>query len=150
MIELNIQIDGFKRIDFNKKKIRQTLRSAGRGIQRSARRLIAHKSISGADDYPGKKTGRLQRSIQYKVSRSGFLVKIAPQKISGMEAFYPAFLFYGVTHKSHQANHQTPNKNRVWRIAPRANFMQDALMERRSAVKHELHNALLDALIPRR
>lgn len=150
MIELSIQIDGFKRIDFNKKKVRQTLRGAGRDIQRSARRLLAHQATSEAGDYPGKKTGRLQRSIQYKVSRSGFLVKIAPQKISGMEAFYPAFLFYGVAQQSKQTNHQTPKKNGVWRIAPRANFMQNALTERRSAVRHELRNALRDALVPRK
>jgi hypothetical protein len=148
VLELNVHWAGFQGIDFDRKKIRHSLRQAGREVQRSARRLIAHKAISAAGDYPGKQSGQLQRAIKSKVSKYGFLVRVAPQKTATMTAFYPAFLHYGIRNKAGHRGQQS--KSGSWRIAPRANFMQDALNERRHRIRELLREALQRALVPRK
>lgn len=135
MLELNVKLDGFSKIDFDKKKIRKTMRTLGRDVQKAARRLVARRAISGAGEYPGRETGRLWRAIKYKVSRPGFLVKIMPVKTADMDAYYPAFLRYG-------------SKSR--KIAPRKNYMTDALESRRDTARGALRNALQDSLKPRK
>ncbi|MFS9668785.1 hypothetical protein, partial [Klebsiella pneumoniae] len=49
----------------------------------------------GEEGYPINRTGATLESITFKVSRSGFLVKVAPHKTSRMEEYYPAYLHYG-------------------------------------------------------
>ncbi|MCC7005892.1 MAG: HK97 gp10 family phage protein [Ottowia sp.] len=150
MCELNVLLQGYTRIDFDKKKIRKVMRKMGRDVQREARRLVARKAISSAGAYPGKQTGRLQRSIKSKVSKSGFLVRIAPQKSSEMKDFYPAFLYYGVTGQARRKDQKAPTQTGRWRIAPRANFMQEALDQRRAVVRAELRDVLRNTLVPRK
>ncbi|MCC7005067.1 MAG: HK97 gp10 family phage protein [Ottowia sp.] len=150
MFELNVLLQGYTRIDFDKKKIRKVMRKMGRDVQREARRLVARKAISSAGAYPGKQTGRLQRSLKSRVSKSGFLVRIAPQKSSEMKDFYPAFLYYGVTGKARRKDQKAQTQTGRWRIAPRANFMQEALDQRRAVVRAELRDVLRDALVPRK
>ncbi|MEM4988828.1 hypothetical protein V8G57_15650 [Collimonas sp. H4R21] len=129
-----LHIEGFegfdKRIDFDKKRVRKGMQKVGRIVQREGRKL----AVSGGD-YPKRKAGLLARSIKVKVSRSGFLVRIAPQKIAGMRDFYPAYLNYGVK-----------NKHGGWRIRPKGNYMADALERKQDDVRHELTGALDGAL----
>ena len=136
MFEVNATLEGFSRIDFDKKKIRKALRIEGRAVQKLARKLVSKRILNSAGDYPAKRTGALMRSIKVKVSRPGFLVKIAPQKTAEMgKDFYPAFLHYGST------------KNN---LAPRKNFMTDALDARREVSRVAIIKALEGALIPRK
>ena len=135
MLEVNVKFEGFSKIDFDRKKIRKTMRVLGRDVQKEARRLVARRAISGAGEYPGKQTGRLWRAVKYKVSKPGFLVKIMPQKTADMKDYYPAFLLYG-------------SKKRD--LAPRKNYMTDALESRRSTARGALRNALIDSLKPRK
>lgn len=134
MLEIHETIEGHSRIDFDKAKVRRALRSLGRDVQKTARRLVARRAISQAGDYPGRQSGELWRGIKYRVSRSGFLVKIMPEKTPTMDAYYPAFLHYGVAKRN---------------LAPRRNYMTDALASRRSAVRASLRDALADSLVPR-
>lgn len=136
MLEINATLEGFSRIDFDGKKIRKTMRLLGRDVQKEARRLVARRAISGAGEYPGKQTGTLWRAIKYRVSRPGFLVRIQPDKTSEMGAdFYPAFLRYGSTKRN---------------LAPRGNYMTDALESRRNMARDAIKRALKDALVPRK
>ena len=136
MFEVNATIEGFSRIDFDKKKIRKALQIEGRAVQKLARKLVSKRIINSVGDYPAKRTGTLMRSIKSKVSRSGFLVKIAPQKTAEMgKYFYPAFLHYGST------------KNN---LKPRKNFMTDSLDARRETSRVAILHALEGALIPRK
>lgn len=132
-LEIFETITGHSRIDFDKKKIRRAMRKFGAEIRKDARRRVSRRAVSGPGDYPGRDSGELFRSIKSKVSRPGFLVRISPEKTAGMKDFYPAFLFYGVT----------------GRIAPRRNYMVDALESRREFVQAGLRAALQDALVPR-
>ena len=135
MFEVNATLQGFSRIDFDKKKVRKALRIEGRAVQKIARKLVSKRVLNSNGDYPARRTGRLMRSIKVKVSRPGFLVKIAPQKTNEMKDFYPAFLHYGSV------------KNN---LAPRKNFMTDALDSRREVSRMAIMQALEGALIPRR
>lgn len=158
--------DSYGKLDFEKKEIRKSMRLAGVLIQRLAKGLVNRKQTSKADEYPGQKSGKLRRSIKYKVSRSGFLVRISPQKISGMDAFYPAYLHYGVR-KGEAIKRLAPGmgkgkKNRRaagaraklaearklegWRVTPRGNFMEKALELGSSRVKQVLTRGFADSL----
>jgi len=135
VFETNVTIQGHERIDFDKKKIRKAMRLRGRDIQKEARRLIARRAISAPGEYPGRRKGRLWRSIKYKVSRSGFLVRVAPYMTAEMgEDFYPAFLYYGSSRG----------------LKKRDNYMEKAHENRREASRAALTAALQDSLIPRK
>lgn len=172
MFDLNVRLDGFTRIDFERKKIRKALRAAGRAIQKEARRLVSRRAISNPGEYPGKTSGKLQRSIQVKLSKSGFLVRVAPYDKSGsMGVFYPALLYYGTKglgkigklapgegrgksnrrrrgERAALISERKSNQNYI--VAPRANYMADALETRRSAARKVVFDALQDSLIPRK
>jgi hypothetical protein len=142
-VEVHVGWTGHSRIDFDKKKIRKVMRARGRDIQKEARRLVARRAVSEPGEYPGRDTGTLWRSIKSKVSRSGFLVRIAPQKTPEMgKDFYPAFLWYGVRRKGGA-------EGSGWRIEARANYMTEALDRRREVSQTTIKAALQDALIPR-
>lgn len=152
LLETNVTIDGFSRIDFDGRQVRKSMRVLGRDVQKEARRLIARRAISGADEYPGRQTGKLWRAIKYHVSRSGFMVRIQPDKTGEMEYFYPASLHYGIRKmrsialaKRHKKQPDGP-----YRLAPRANFMTDALENRNQHTRSVLRGTLQDALIPRK
>ncbi|MBC7209313.1 MAG: hypothetical protein H5U33_02210, partial [Pseudomonas sp.] len=91
----------------------------------------------GQDGYPVNRSGATTDSIGYKVSRSGFLVRVAPSKTASMRAFYPAYLHYGVRRKSGGG----------WRIKPRDNYMTDALVDSRDEVRRILQQAFSAALL---
>lgn len=131
------KFDMYGKLDFDKKQIRKAMRYAGKEVQSTAKGLVSQRRSSKRDQFPGKKTGTLQRSIKAKVSRSGFMVIIKPYKTSQMEEFYPAYLHYGVRNgavrgKSHKAG---ASGGSGWRIAPRKNYMQEALYQKQGRVK---------------
>jgi hypothetical protein len=135
-LETNVTIDGFSRIDFDKKRVRKGMRIVGRDVQKEARRLVARRAISGAGDYPGRQTGAMWRAIKYKVSRSGFMAIVRPNKTAEMgKDFYPAFLFYGSEKRNLKA---------------RKNFMTDAQSNREQNSRSVLRGVLQDSLIPRK
>lgn len=150
MLEVNQTITGHSRIDFDKVKIRRAMRKIGAEVRKEARRLVARRAISVPGQYPGRGTGALMRSIKARVSKPGFLVRIAPDKTSDMgKDFYPAFLWFGVTGNARRKDHRAQPKNGAWRIAPRENYMIDALESRRESVRSTLRDALMDSLKPR-
>lgn len=127
--------DQFERDVFNKRKIRAGMRKVGQLITGRAQMNLALGG--GQDGYPINRTGATTDSIGYKLSRSGFLVRVAPSKSASMKAFYPAYLHYGVRRKSGGG----------WRIKPRDNYMTDALVDSRAEVQRILQQALAAALL---
>ena len=156
--------DNFQRDAFDKKQIRAGMRKAGRLIvQRAQMNLALGK---GRDGYPVNRSGATLQSIAFKVSRSGFLVKIAPRKTAAMAEFYPAYLHYGVK-SGRRLGKLAPGKGKgksnrraagvraaalaeraagEWRIKPRDNYMADALQDSSADVQSILSAAFAAAL----
>ncbi|KVF27642.1 hypothetical protein [Burkholderia vietnamiensis] len=136
-IALHIEgFEGFDRsIDFDKREVRKGMRKAGRIVERRAKALVASGGRSAPGQYPARQTGRLQRSIKTKVSRSGFMVKVMPQKVAGMKDFYPAFLYYGARRRSGARRDRRSRGPSNWRIEPRGNYMVDAKNDGASEVR---------------
>ncbi|MGK3120455.1 hypothetical protein QZH45_14190 [Pseudomonas corrugata] len=156
--------DKFERDAFDKRKIRAGMRKVGLLItQRAQMNLVLGK---GQDGYPINRTGATVESVTFKVSRSGFLVRISPTKTSAMEEFYPAYLHYGVK-QGRRPGKLAPGKGKgrknrraagararlvaeraagEWRIKPRDNYMADALQDSASQVKSILSAAFAAAL----
>ncbi|RTY68066.1 hypothetical protein EKA85_10400 [Pseudomonas veronii] len=162
-----IHIEGFEKFEreaFDKKKIRAAMRKAGKLVRQRAQMNIA--LARGQDSYPLNRTGALLGSINFKVSRSGFMVKVAPYKTGAMKDYYPAYLHYGVRQGSRikklapgegrgKSNRRRSGaraalvearKSNGWRIEPRANYMSDALQDSGSDVRAILSRAFADAL----
>lgn len=156
--------DNFERDAFDKKKIRAGMRKAGLLVaQKGQMNLVLGK---GQEGYPVNRTGETVQSIKFKVSRSGFLVKISPTLTPAMGEFYPAYLFYGVK-QGRRPGKLAPGKGKgrknrraagararlvaeraagEWRIKPRNNYMADALQDSSSQVESILKAAFADAL----
>ncbi|VVP41237.1 hypothetical protein PS865_04868 [Pseudomonas fluorescens] len=156
--------DNFQRDAFDKRKIRAGMRKVGLLIvQRAQMNLVLGKGQVG---YPVNRTGATVESVTYKVSRSGFLVRISPTKTSAMEEFYPAYLHYGVK-KGRKLGKLAPGQGKgksnrrargeraaamaeraagEWRIKPRDNYMADALQDSASQVQSILSTAFANAL----
>jgi len=139
MFDLYTTLDGFSIIDFDKKKIRAALRLEATPIRDLAKKAVSHRQRSDPRMNPGSRTGLLKKSIKAKVSRSGFLVAIAPFRIGRMNknnnAFYPAYLLYGT---------------RDGTLRPRNNYIADAFNARKDHARESIKNALENALIPRK
>lgn len=158
LFSTHVQIDGFERLDFDKKKVKAAMRKIGALIRGDARKKVALSAIkrskgkerytgSQPGQYPRKKSGTLRKSISYKVSRPGFMVKVQPDaRAFKADNFYPAFLWYGVTGNARRKDRKAQVKNGKWRVAPRANYMADALQERDAEVRRVLGDALYDAI----
>lgn len=135
-VQMNVTLGGsFERIDFRKAPVRKAMDRIGRVVRFRARRMVARRAVSRPGDYPGLDSGDLLRSINYKVSKSGFMVLIQPDKITGMEAFYPAFLWSG-----------TRNRRRGGTLEKRDNYMVDAMNYSAPYIRRELHAALVEGL----
>lgn len=156
--------DNFERNAFDKRKIRAGMRKVGLLItQRAQMNLVLGK---GQEGYPVNRTGTTVESVSFKVSRSGFLVRISPTKTSAMEEFYPAYLHYGVK-KGRKLGKLAPGTGKgksnrradgarasalaerasgEWRIKPRDNYMADALQDSASQVQSILSAAFAAAL----
>lgn len=156
--------DNFQRDAFDKRKIRAGMRKAGLLVaQRAQMNLVLG---GGQDGYPTSRTGRTVESVIFKVSKSGFLVRVSPTKTSAMEDFYPVYLHYGVK-KGRKLGKLAPGQGRgksnrraagaraaavaeraagEWRIKPRDNYMADALQDSASQVQSILSTAFANAL----
>lgn len=162
-----LHVEGFDNLErdiFDKRKIRAGMRKVGLLItQRAQMNLVLGK---GQDGYPVSRTGATVESVSFKVSRSGFLVRISPTKTSAMEEFYPAYLHYGVK-KGRKLGKLAPGAGKgkanrraagaraaalaerasgEWRIKPRDNYMADALQDSASQVQSILSAAFAAAL----
>lgn len=153
--------DSLPRDIFDKKKIRAGMRKAGRLVmQRAQMNLALARDDEG---YPVNRTGATLNSISFRVSKSGFLVRVAPKKTSAMKEYYPAYLYYGVKRGARlsrlKAGEQHTGKrrrdgirlrearrNNDWLIAPRDNYMADALQDSNSEVQAILSAAFAAAL----
>ncbi len=156
--------DQFHRDSFDKRKVRAAMRRAGQIV--SGRAKMNLSLASAGSNYPRIQKGVLRDSIEMKVSRSGFLVKIAPKKTSGMKDFYPAYLHYGVKQggrlkklapgqgvgksnrrkKGQRQAEIAARRSLGWRIAPRANYIADALEDEASRVRAVLSAGFRRAL----
>lgn len=156
-----LHIEGFEKFDreaFDKKKVRAGMRKAGRLVTGKAQMNLA--LARGNAGYPRVRTGRLLNSVTFKVSRSGFMVKVAPKKTGDMQAFYPAYLHYGVKQggrikgrpsgsrraRGARADLVAARRAGGWRIDPRDNYMADALQDSSSQVESILKAAFAAAL----
>lgn len=162
-----LHVEGFDNFDrdvFDKRKIRAGMRKAGKLVTQRAQMNLALGK--GQEGYPVNRTGATLESINFKVSRAGFLVKVAPRKTEAMKEFYPAYLHYGVK-KGHRLAKLAPGKGKgksnrrapgqraaalaeraagEWRIRPRGNYMADALQDSKSQVQAILAEAFAAAL----
>lgn len=133
--ELDLQ-----RTDFDKRKFKPFLRVIGGKLRKSARVRVNSYWTSKPNTYPGKKSGALQRAISVKYFRSGYGLKLQqdmPKRRAGdtkEEAFYPAFLRYGVKGKG------------SWRIAPRKNYIEDAFNLHREEMVNSVAQVLGESL----
>jgi hypothetical protein len=167
-VYVHVDFPSAKTVVFNRRIVRRAFHKIGREIQADARQRISqrHGSLPGED--PGYWSGATVRSIGYYVPsasgrRPGFMVKIAPNQKRGRgmtpmqlhsgpgsSGFYPAYLFYGVRRgavrtKSH---HKGASGGNGWRIAPRGNYMTEALKDKKYWTERTLFNALRRAVIP--
>lgn len=128
--------EGFdKKIDFDKSKIRAAMRKAGKIVRNRARDDLLKGTSNGAG-YPAVRKGTLRNSIGIKVSRSGFLVRVRPEKTPAMgKSYYPAYLHYGVRAKAGG-----------WRIEPHENYMVDALQQSETEIESVLRPAFAAAI----
>lgn len=153
--------DNFEREAFDKSKIRAGMRKAGRLVTQRAQMNLA--LARGRDGYPINRTGTTLASITLRVSRPGFLVKVAPRKTGAMKEYYPAYLHYGVKRgarlqrlKPGQKNDSRRERERrklragrqgsEWLISPRDNYISDALQDSGPQVRNILAAAFAQAL----
>jgi hypothetical protein len=140
--------EGFDRsVDFDKAQIRKAMRAAGRLVVKEAQSLVSG-GPSGPGKYPAKRTGRLRKSIKARVSRSGFLVRVEPKTGGSVPASDPyfAYLHYGVRKGASRRKDHQAQAGGAYRIAPRANYMADALQHEAPAVRSLLSQALAAGL----
>lgn len=148
---------------FNRARVRRAFVTIGQRHMRDARRLVMRRARSAPGENPGYQTGRLARSIGYMVpraskKRAGFMTRIAPNQRNGKGNrmisgdFYPAFLFFGVRGgaKRRRSHHRGASGGSGWRLAPRNNFMVEALEKNRSWTRYFLARELRKSLKPER
>lgn len=138
---LHIDFQQPSHLVFDRKMVRRAFVAIGQEHLRKSRQLISSRNGSAAGKNPGFRSGLLTQSIGYYVPnaskrRPGFMVRIAPNQKRGkgrtasiIGDYYPSFLLYGVRRgakrgKSHKRGGSGGNG---WRIAPRNNFMTEAL-----------------------
>ncbi|VWD15024.1 hypothetical protein [Burkholderia contaminans] len=145
---IGLHIEGFegfdRSIDFKKGKVRAAMRKAGRLVTGQAQMNLA--LARGAECYPRVRSGALLDSVSFKVSRSGFLVRIAPKKSADMSAPYFVYLHYGVRRGAKRRKDRRAQPTGPYRIKPRANYMVDALDEKSGEIRQILSAALMSAL----
>lgn len=131
-VGLAVGLDFHKTIDYDRKAMRKALNAGGALLRKEARRIVSRKAVSLPGEAPGVVTGRLMRSIGIVTRGSkGGWVKVGPRTIKG-SAFYPAFLFHGTD-----------------TLAPRENYMVQALENQAEPVRNHIRAALAQSLVPR-
>ncbi|WP_175692703.1 hypothetical protein [Burkholderia ambifaria] len=146
--KIALHVDGFegfdRRIDFKKGRVRAAMRKAGRLVAGQAQMNLA--LARGAEGYPRVRSGALRDSIAFKVSRSGFLVRVEPKKTERMKAPYFVYLHYGVRRGVRSGKGRRKQSSGAYRIKPRANYMVDALADKSAEVREIIAAALASAL----
>ncbi|MBI0275665.1 hypothetical protein I6H07_07415 [Hafnia alvei] len=177
-IYVHVDFPGAQTVQFKRPVVRRAFAKIGKEIQKTARdRVSSHRgSLPGQD--PGWESGELYKSIGFYVPRAtgrrpGFMVAIAPNQKRGRgmtpiqakdgpnsSGFYPAYLQFGVRRGARAQIKKGKHGKEVrvkkagasggsgWRIAPRANFMTEALADKKSWAERTLFNALKRAVIP--
>lgn len=123
--------------DFDKKELRKGFRKVGAGVAKIAKKLSGKKGLSLPGEFPGKQTGIFQKSLSYKVSRSGFSVAIKPYSKGKVQSafkergFYPAFVVYGhAAPKKSKRSRSHKRQDASGKVAkPRANPVVEAVQE---------------------
>jgi len=160
LFNVHVEFPKWNEIEFNKRPVRRAFQKIGEVHMRDARRLIMRRTPSRPGGNPALQTGLLAKSIGYYVPpattrRPGFMVRIAPNQRRGkgqrshiIGPFYPAFLSYGVRRgaKRQKSHHKGKSGGSGWRIAPRNNYMVQALEARRAWTKYVLLRALRGSL----
>lgn len=167
-----------KTVQFKRPVVRRAFAKIGRVIQAASRDRVSQRHGSAPGQDPGYYSGRMARSIGWFVPRAssrrpGFMVKISPNQKKGREmtpiqpkdgphssGFYPAYLQFGVRRGARAQIKQGKNGKQVrvkkagasggsgWRIAPRNNFMIEALNDKRYWTEKTLFAALKRAVRP--
>ncbi|WP_312292806.1 hypothetical protein [Atlantibacter hermannii] len=148
-------------LEFNRSRVRRAFVRIGQVHMRDARRLVMKRGRSEPGDNPRYRSGRLARSIGYMVpkassKRPGFMTRIAPNQKNGQGNrmiegdFYPAFLFFGVRKgaKRERSHRRGGSGGNGWRIAPRNNFMIQALNKNRDWTRYYLLRELRQSVRP--
>lgn len=137
-IQAMLGIEGFENIrlmQFKRGPMRRAFRAAGRAVAREAKKKIS----TGGGKYPGKRTGRMAKSLNVKIGSKGLYAKVRhlmpnpPSKWAKDprgEAFYPAFLHSGTSRG----------------LRSRGNWIADALRDQEVDIRDRLRAALTEAL----
>lgn len=156
-------------VDFDKKKVRKVILSEARIIRKIARRLVARKAISSPGEMPGRVTGSLFRSIKvFSGKKNGMFAVVRPHKTAEMDVFHPGLLYLGSKRRlgklaagegkglsNRRARHERESAlaarsaSSSFIIEPRANYMEEAMTQRRYAARDAIAAAVKSALIPR-
>lgn len=148
--ELHIkETDNFVQYDYDRKAVRKAMRAAAKIVKDRSRRLV--NTTGKRNNYPSRRTGTLANSIRARLSRSGFMARIAPEKTARMKEFYPAYLHYGVKKNPLRGKERARARRRgqlqgPWLIKPRGNYMVDALRSTTRKVSEVLINGFKEAL----
>ena len=147
---VGVSVDpGFKKIDYDGKALKKPLRESGNEVRKLARKLISRQAVSEAGQFPGQQTGTMAKSIKVKVSRYGYLVRIAPTKTDAMPVYYPAFVVYGHRGPNSETKQEArAHKKRYGKkvAAPRKNFVVEAAKKYEKTFQSEMFDALGDAI----
>lgn len=147
---VGVSVDpGFKKIDYDGKALKKPLRKSGNEVRKLARKLISRQAVSEAGQFPGKQTGTMAKSIKVKVSRYGYLVRIAPTKTDAMPVYYPAFVVYGHRGPNSETKQEArAHKKRYGKkvAAPRKNFVPEAADKYAKTFQSEMFDALGEAI----
>lgn len=119
--------------DFDKKAVRKGMRTIGSDVRKIARKLVSHRGVSRPGEYPGKRTGTLQKSIGSRVSRSGFSVAVAnyakgkPASVFEDRGFYPSPVLHGHGPRGSRSKKHKRKSAAAKTVQPRANWIADAV-----------------------
>ena len=118
--------------EFEPKRMKRAMRTVGQVMRKDARRLVARRAVSAPGAFPGRVTGDLLKSVRFKLSRSGWSVKVASYRTEAMKAkdtFYPAILIHGSAH-----------------LAPRGDYIEATYQARQDWVREQVSSSLLDGV----
>lgn len=170
-VRIDVGLAFHKTIDYDRKAMRGALARGAAIVRKEARRAVSRRAISAPGEDPGMDSGDLRRGIGV-VSRGGKggWVKIGVRKLKSMSAFYPAFLYYGSKGhgriqrlepglgigKSNRRRRgeraaliEERRQNGQYVVAPRSNYIANALNAKRNEIRSMIQSALRDSLVPR-
>lgn len=148
---IDISATGYAGHRFDRRFMRLAMTKIGRETQNVARQMVSGHGPSQPGAYPAMVQGALRRSITYRVSQPGFMVVVGPRDTKDgsfkPDGFYPAFLHYGVRRSGRSKTHRKRTDATPWRIAPRRNYMTDAMSERKARAEAAIMEAVRRGMI---